>query len=129
MEVLLVQAQTREGVEFCEGLPLKPSLDEVTKFLDQAMADRTQGAVAPEGVPVPAPRARKRIVDTHVRGESTFALGLGSVMRCTDKRSLPAMNAIGFFLFQHCDGNVGDTWPATMGVLCSDEDVLVWQQV
>jgi hypothetical protein len=114
MEVLLRQAKD-QGTAFCEGLPLRPSLDDVTKYLIQGQRRDAELAAAADGVPVAARRVRKTILDTRERGEGTFFLGLGNVMRPSDRASLPAMNAIGFFLYTRCEGNHTEAWPATMG--------------
>jgi hypothetical protein len=114
MEVLLRQAKD-QGTTFCEGLPLRPSLDDVTKYLIQGQRRDAQLAAAADGVPVAARRVRKTILDTREREEGTFFLGLGHVMRPSDRASLPAMNAIGFLLYTRCEGNDTEAWPATMG--------------
>jgi hypothetical protein len=105
MEVLLTQAKDK-GTHFCEGIPLVPTLEEVSKM---------QGLAAAIDAGKPARRARPDVLHDHAQGDDTFFLGKGQALRRSHGETMPAMNAVGFFLYTQCDGNTGDKWPATMG--------------
>lgn len=110
MEVLLAQAK-RDGTPFPEGLPLVPTLDDLTGFLSAARKPAPlQGAAAR--------RIRRKPQDDGSDGDRTYFLGTGKRMRQRDPATLAAMNAVGFFLYTMCDDNKGDKWPQTMSVFC-----------
>jgi hypothetical protein len=108
MEVLLTLAQ-QEGKEFCAGLPLVPTLDDVSCWL----ASECRLDVAAPGVP--PRRERSTLRDSPDDGDTTFFLGKGVAMRLAHGPTIEAMNAVGFFLYTQCDGNKGDKWPSTLG--------------
>jgi hypothetical protein len=110
MEVLLTQAKTK-GTHFCEGMPLVPTLEEVTKML--RLKARTSAAAAT--LDARRPRVRSGAPQDRCDGDLTFFLGNGEKMRLSDGHTNTSMNAIGFFLYTQCDDNIGDLWPATMG--------------
>lgn len=116
MEVLLARAQARGGAAFCEGLPLVPTLDEVTKMLAKERR-REEALAAGEVMHEDGPARRQRATVTDARGadDDTFFLGKGENMRLSNAQTKPAMNAVGFFLYTQCAGNTGDKWPDTMG--------------
>jgi hypothetical protein len=109
MEVLLTQAKDN-GTHFHEGMPLVPTLEEVTNLLAK---EEGQAAAAAEGRP--ARRVLSQVLHDQGKGDLTFFLGKGEALRRTDGRTIPAMNAVGFFLYTQCVPNIGDKWPATMG--------------
>jgi hypothetical protein len=113
MEVLLAREQDK-GVQFCEGLPLVPTLDEVSSWLTK---ERTRDAAAAgQAVRTRAPRAT--LTDPPSDRDDTFFMGKGVSARLSHGDTTEAMNSIGFFLYTQCDGNKGDMWPATMGAFC-----------
>jgi hypothetical protein len=114
MEVLLTQSKAK-GTRFCEGMPIVPSLEEVPKMLAKERRI-SEGQAAEEGGRCRRHRVQKSTLVDDCQGDHTFFLGKGEVMRLRDGHTKPAMNAVGFFLYTQCDGNIGDKWPATMGV-------------
>jgi hypothetical protein len=107
MEVLLARAK-QQGKQFCTGLPLVPTMDDVASWLAK---ERREEA----GPGVPAQRQRSKLRDAPSPGDSTFFLGKGETMRLANANTNKAMLAVGFFLYTQCDGNAGDKWPKTLG--------------
>jgi hypothetical protein len=107
MEVLLARAK-QQGKQFCTGLPLVPTMDDVASWLAK---ERRVDA----GPGVPPPRQRSKLKDAPSRGESTWFLGKGESMRLRNANTNRAMLAVGFFLYTQCEGNKGDKWPKTLG--------------
>jgi hypothetical protein len=112
MEILLTQVQEKDPGRFCAQLPLVPTLGEIANWLK--LHRRQAGTAA-------AQRTRNVCTLTdyqHLGSDYSFFLGNGKKMRLSDRVTKQAMNAVGFFLYTQCEGNVGDLWPKTMGAFC-----------
>jgi hypothetical protein len=110
MEIMLTRMQESGQAVFCEGLPLVPTLGEVASWLKSGRVQAAADAGAD-------PPLTKSTVTDHLDPsmDFTFCLGIGKVMRITDRVTKQAMCAVGFLLYTLCAENRGDLWPTTMG--------------
>jgi hypothetical protein len=112
MEVVLKYAEQR-GVQFCDSLPLVPTLKDVRRMVSlQAKEASTR---APDGTAVRNPRKTNKVPDAPQEGELTYLVDLGEPMRNGTVIAEQVYNAVGFFLYTQCDGNQNGEWPP---VLC-----------
>lgn len=115
MEVLLAQEKDR-GTPFCEDIPLVPTLEEVVKMLSRDPDDVHLYSGSTAG-PSRGRGARSPCQDHGEDGERTILIGKGEALAYGSQHGMQALNAVGFFLYTQCAGNVGDEWPAVVGAL------------
>jgi hypothetical protein len=106
-EVLLSHARG-QGVTFCAGIPLVPSLQDVKNMLS-----RDTRAVA-HGQPA---RRQQGLTDLPCKGESTFFLGKGRRVRPGSAEGATVFNALGFFMLTQCADNGRGEWPSKLCTL------------
>jgi hypothetical protein len=108
-EVVLSYAR-QNGVAFCPDLPLVPTLQEVKFYMSRKAVHRSGEASAPR-----PERGHGKITDSPQRGECTFFMGKGKQFGVDTQDGVDVRNAIGFFLYTHCQQNTRGEWPAVLG--------------
>jgi hypothetical protein len=99
-------------VRFCEGLPLVPTLQEVTRYLAGQQVERRRATLK---------RIRASLKDDPGEDELTFFLTKGENLKDWSHPSgKEVRQAVGFFLYTQCAGNRRGEWPSLVGafVLC-----------
>lgn len=104
MEVLMTEAVDGGEVAHIEELGLLPTLETVKAYLAGVRAAESAGT-----------RTRKSpTTDTPSPTDHTLFQGIGTtVSKYTSGKAQRAANALGFFLYTQCKGNVRGEWPPT----------------
>jgi hypothetical protein len=114
LEVVLSNARDK-GVEFCEDLPLVPNLQEVKEYLSRKAQEAGAGGAAAPAASDTASREPGKITDAPQEGERTFFMGKGKLLGARSDDGVTVRNAVGFFMYTHCEGNPGGEWPPVLG--------------
>lgn len=102
---MLLREVQESGVEFCEHLPLIPTINDVCGVTRQATDDEQL-----------ATRRERREFDVAEGDEGTVFLGKNITCRRGDARYVEILNTVGFFLYTQCTQNPKSEWPETMGM-------------
>lgn len=104
METVLSRA-AQDGVQFCEGMPLVPTLQEVTRHLAGQRHTKAKST-----------RIRATLKDDPGDGELTFFLGKGARLKdIGHEAGREVRQAVGFFMYTQCAENNRGEWPSVMG--------------
>jgi len=108
MAVVAEHAKAK-GVQFCQDMPLIPSLKE---FKDSQLRRGRRPSAAQTAATDPDHDAALAADND---GEGTTLLGRGTWVKPSCPEALEVHNAVGFFLFTACPANRRGDWPDVMG--------------